>query len=198
MQPVKRNIKDVREVCMKKYRIHINLFIVALGIVFLALTANHDYAPGGITYVSGLSHWEAFYYVSLPEIAGMVLYLLLIFNLFYENRKGIKEMDGNSRIEQLEAKIAQMDFNKMYAFTTLFAVFLFSIPVLFPRFNQMLYEDIFSPLFNESLFLRSRHLIANVITVGYLAFLYFWGMSNLKARAIKIGKTHPPGDGISP
>lgn len=182
---------------MKKYRIHINLFIVTLGIVDLAITAKYGYASG-LNYEAGLSHWEAFYYIALPETAGLVLYLLLIFNLFFLNREGIKEMVGHSRIEQLEAKIAQMDFNKMFAFTMLFTFFLFSIPGFFPRFNQMLYEDVFSPLFNGSLFLKSPYLISNVITIGYLAFLYFWGMSNLKARAIRMGKTHPPGDGISP
>ena len=62
---------------MEKYKIHINLFIVALGVVDLIVTANSGYIA------DGLSYRETFYYISLPETVSLTLYLLLIFNLFF-------------------------------------------------------------------------------------------------------------------
>lgn len=135
------------------------------------MTANDVYIA------SGLSYWEAFYYVSLPETAGLTLFLLLSFNLFFLNRTDLKQMVGNSRIEQLEAKIAQMEYNKMFAITMFFSVYLFSIPILFPKFNQLL---------NGGLALmKSPYLLANAISVVFLTGMYFFGMSKLKDRAIK-------------
>ena len=166
---------------MEKYKIHINLFIVALGVVDLIVMANDGYNDGYIA--DGLSYWETFYYISLPETVSLTLYLLLVFNLFFKNRTDIKQMVGNSRIEQLEGKIAQMEYNKIFAIVMLFSVYLRFIPMHFPKLNQLL---------NGSLDLHSPSLLLHSMSVVFLAGMYFFGMDKVKDSAIKKGKTQPP------
>ena len=162
---------------MEKYKIHINLFIVALGTVFLIDLANDGYIA------DGLSYWETLYYILLPETTVRTLYLLLVVNMFFKNRADIKQMVGNSRIEQLEGKIAQMEYNKIFAIVMLFSVFLSSIPMLLPSLNEFL---------NGGLDLKSPYLLADTISVVFLAGMYFFGMDKVKDSAIKKGRTHPP------
>ena len=92
-------------------------------------------------------------------------------------------MVGNSRIEQLEGKIAQMEYNRIFAIVMLFSVYLLFIPRLLPSLNELL---------NGGLDLKSPYLLADTISVIFLAGMYFFGMDKVKDSAIKKGKTHPP------